>query len=158
MPSTQRAKPAKHVDRGTSGPAMAGRPTRLTETLEDGVRAQPTLMDDADPLNAMNLTRLQVDVAAYLRDLWRDCLPGIELPGGYGNGAGHGGQRHLTADEEAAAKRAWWDYRRAMDYLAHNAGRAAEQAVIGAVIRDERAHPPLVRCGLDMLAYHWRMK
>lgn len=156
---TRRSKAiATPIDRGPDGLAMSSRPTRLVDTMEDGVRAKPTIMDDADPLNAMGLTRLQVDVAAYLRDLWRDCLPGIEMPGSYGSGAGHGGQRHLTADEEAAAKRAWWDYRKAMDYLSHNAGRACEQAVIGAVIRDERAYPPLVKDGLSMLGHYWRMR
>lgn len=157
-PRTKPAKAARAVDRGATGPAMANRPTRMVDTLEDGVRAQPTMMDDADRLNGMGLSRLQVDVAAYLRGLWRDCLPGLDLPGAMGDCGLRSGRKHLTADEEAATARAWLDYRRAMDYLRHNAGYAAEAAVKAAVIDGQPARVAAVKAGLDMLAHHWRMK
>lgn len=136
---------------GIGGAAVA-RPTRALETIHAGVTVVE--MQDADPLASMGLSRLQVDVAAYLRDLWRDALPGMDLPSSYGTGAGHGGKRHLTHDQHLAATRAWQDYRKAMDCLPH----AVAVAVRAACIADEPAHAGLVRDGLTALGRHWRMK
>lgn len=140
---------------GTDGGAMIRRKTRHVETIQAGVRLAE--MQDADPLTAMQLTRLQTDAAAYLRDLWRDCLPVTQMPGGYGNGAGHGGERHLSHDEWLAGKRAWQDYRQAMDRLWRR-WPAAHNAVVNAVLRSELAPAGLVAQGLDVLASEWRMR
>lgn len=134
---------------------MEARRKRDVETIAAGVRLVE--MQDADVLSAMGLSRLQADVAEYLRGLWADCLPGCELPGGYGSGAGHGGRRHLTHDQELAAARAWHDYRQAMDRLRKAAGDRVAGAVRGAVLAGEARHPPHVRDGLDVLADVWRM-
>ena len=151
-------KPTPGLDRGATGQAMASRTSRTVETLEDGRRATVPVMDDADPLNAMGLTRLQWDVAVYMRDLWRDCLPGLVMPGGYGCRAGHGGKRHLTHDQEIAAGRAWRDWRLAMGALDGQRARRVTEAVIGSVIRDQRAQQGAVKAGLDVLGRYWRMK
>lgn len=136
---------------GTPGGAMEARATRLQETIAAGVKLVE--MQDADILSGMGLSRRQVDAAEYLRGLWADCLPGYEAPGAYGSRAGHGGKRHLTADQEAAAARAWFDYRQAMDRI----GVGLADAVRSAVIMGEQHHPPRVRDGLDALADYWRM-
>lgn len=141
---------------GTDGGAATARPTRTVETIVAGVKLVE--MQDANPLNAMGLSRLQVDVAEVLRTTWQDALPGLDMPGQYGSGAGHGGKRHLTADEECAAKRAWWDYCKAMDHVRFNAGHRIEAAVKAAVIEGERAHVAAVKDGLDCLAKYWRMR
>lgn len=136
---------------GTPGGAAEARESRQLETIAAGVRV--TEMQDADPLAGMGLNARQRDAAAYLRGLWRDCLPGCELPGAYGSGAGHGGKRHLTHDEHLAAARAWHDYRKAMARL----DDGIAEAVRDAVLRDLWRHPPHVRDGLDGLADYWRM-
>ena len=137
---------------GTPGGSMEARATRLQETIAAGVKLVE--MQDADPLASMGLLRLQHDVAEYLRGLWADCLPGCELPGGYGSGAGHGGRRHLTHDQHLAAARAWQDYQAAMQRLPEPLGEAVRDAVLRGVPR----HPPHVRDGLDVLAGVWRMR
>lgn len=134
---------------GTPGGAMEARATRLQETIAAGVKLVE--MQDADPLASMGLSRRQVDAAEYLRGLWADCLPGYEAPMAYASGGG--GKRHLTADQEAAAARAWWDYRQAMDRLPGTVAAAVRDAVLQGLPR----HPPLVRDGLDALADGWRM-
>jgi hypothetical protein len=128
---------------------MEARATRLQETIAAGVKLVE--MQDADPLASMGLSRRQVDAAEYLRGLWADCLPGYEAPMAYASGGG--GKRHLTADQEAAAARAWWDYRQAMDRLPGTVAAAVRDAVLQGLPR----HPPLVRDGLDALADGWRM-
>jgi len=145
---------APRLDRGATGQAMAARPRHTIETIEAGVTVDQ--MGDTDPLDAIRLTALQRDAAAYLRDLWRDALPAVEMPNGYGNGAGHGGQRHLTHDQQLAAARAWQDYRRAMDGLGNYSQRDAA-SVRRAVIDAEPAHRLDVAHGLAWLARHWRM-
>lgn len=150
MRQDARAKAALAIA-GTPGGAMAARETREVETIQAGLRL--TEMQDADVLASMGLTPRQRDAAAYLRGLWDDCLPGCELPGGYGSGAGHGGRRHLTHDEFIAAGRAWQDYRRAMERVPEPLGTAVRDAVLHGI----RRHPPHVRDGLDVLAAHWRM-
>jgi hypothetical protein len=137
---------------GTPGGAAEARETRTQETMRAGVRE--VYMADEDILSAMGLTLLQRDAAAYLRGLWADCLPGCELPGGYGSGAGHGGRRHLTHDQHLAASRAWQDYQKAMARLSEPLGEAVRDAVLRGVPR----HPPHVRDGLDVLAGHWGMR
>jgi hypothetical protein len=134
---------------GTPGGAMAARETRELETIAAGVRV--TEMQDADVLASMGLTPRQRDAAAYLRGLWDDCLPGYEAPMAYASGGG--GKRHLTADQEAAAARAWFDYRQAMDRLPAPIAAAVRDAVLQGLPR----HPPMVRDGLDALADGWRM-
>lgn len=138
---------------GTAGGAAAARATRDVETIAAGVRLVE--MQDADPLASMGLSRRQVDAAEYLRGLWADCLPGYDAPMAYASGGG--GKRHLSADQEAAAARAWFDYKGYMARLDGAAGLCVGNAVRGAVLRNERAHPPHVRDGLDWLADHWRM-
>lgn len=138
---------------GTAGGAAEARETRTQETMRAGVRE--VYMADEDVLSAMDLTRRQKDAAKYLRDLWADCLPGYEAPMAYASGGG--GKRHLSADQEAAAARAWFDYKGYMARLDGAAGLCVGNAVRGAVLRNERAHPPHVRDGLDWLADYWRM-
>lgn len=142
---------------GTEGGAdTRSRATR--ETMRAGQKL--TVIEGADPLEDLQhrLTPRQWNAGCYLRDLWRDCLPGLELPGTYGSGAGHGGQRHLTADEQAAAARAWHDYALAMDRLRAAASAAHVAAVKRCVIDCEPAHPPLVIEALEELGRYWRMK
>lgn len=138
---------------GTPGGAMEARATRDVETIAAGVRLVE--MQDADVLSAMGLSRRQMDAAEYLRGLWADCLPGYEAPMAYASGGG--GKRHLSADQEAAAARAWFDYRQAMARLSRAAGDPVAGAVRGAVLAGEARHPPHVRDGLDVLADYWRM-
>jgi hypothetical protein len=138
---------------GTAGGAATARATRDVETITAGVRLVE--MQDADPLASMGLSRRQVDAAEYLRGLWADCLPGYEAPMAYASGGN--GKRHLSADQEAAAARAWFDYKDYMARLDGSAGLCVGNAVRGAVLRNEQAHPPHVRDGLDWLADHWRM-
>lgn len=140
---------------GTPGGAAEARERRELETIAAGVRV--TEMQDADVLAGMGLSRRQKDTAAYARDFWRDALPMVELPGAYGTGAGHGGRRHLTPDEERAASYAWVKWREAMDALYAKAGARVHGAVLDAVRDGNPAHPPHVRDGLDWLADHWRM-
>lgn len=134
---------------GTPGGAAEARERGERETIRAGVKE--TYMLDADVLDSMGLTKRQRDAAAYLRGLWDDCLPGYEAPMAYASGGG--GKRHLTADQEAAAARAWFDYRRAMDKLDGTVGEAVRDAVLRGLWR----HPPLVKDGLDALADYWRM-
>ncbi len=136
---------------GTPGGAAEARERGEVETIQAGLRL--TIMQDEDVLDGMGLTGRQKDAAAYLRGLWADCLPGCELPGGYGSGAGHGGRRHMTHDEHLAAARAWQDYRKAMDAVP----QPLREAVLDAVLRGLWRHPPHVKDGLDWLAQHWRM-
>lgn len=138
---------------GTAGGAMEARATRDVETIAAGVRLVE--MQDADPLASMGLSRRQIDAAEYLRGLWADCLPGYEAPMAYASGGG--GKRHLSADQEAAAARAWCDYKGYMAHLDRTAGLRVGNAVRGAVLAGEDAHPPHVMDGLDVLADHWRM-
>lgn len=138
---------------GTPGGAAEARATRVVETIQAGVRL--TEMQDADPLAAMGLSRLQRDAAEYLRGLWADCLPGYEAPMAYASGGG--GKRHLSADQEAAAARAWFDYRKAMQQLDDAAGLRCGNAVRDAVLQGRPAYPPHVKDGLNVLANHWRM-
>jgi len=141
----------------TDQPAMLARPSRVLETMAAGVTVR--CMEDADPIAGMGLSRLQIDAAEYLRGLWADALPAVEMPGSYGSGAGHGGQRHMTHDQMLAAGRAWQDYRKAMDHLTAQAGQHRHDAVRAAVVRMEaRAHAGYVREGLAVLARHWRMR
>jgi hypothetical protein len=142
---------------GTPGGAdTRSRGTR--ETIRAGERL--TIIVGADPLEDIkdSLTAREWNAGLYLRDLWRDCLPEAELPGSYGNGAGHGGQRHLSHDEFLAAARAWQDYRDAMDCLFRLAGERAYRATRAVVLDYEAAPLPLVRDGLDVLGRLWRMK
>lgn len=152
----QRAAKPPRIDRGATGPAMLAREVVELATIEAGVSVR--VLTDADPLTAMQLSRRQADAADYLRALWADALPAVEMPGSYGTGAGHGGARLMTHDQMLAAGRAWQDYRGAMDHLARYAGGRAHDAVRAAVVRLEPAHPPAVRDGLDVLAAHWRMR
>lgn len=148
---------ARRAIEGTAGGAdTRHRGTR--ETIRAGERM--TVVRGADPLEDMHdsLSARQWNAGLYLRDLWRDCLPGCELPSSYGNGAGHGGQRHLTHDEHLAAGRAWQDYRAAMDHLNQRAGPAHVRAVQAAVRDYEAAPAGLVREGLEELGRLWRMR
>jgi hypothetical protein len=130
---------------------MAGRDdaARAARAMARRIRAgqRMTVIDGADPLEALqdSLNPRQWNAGCYLRDLWRDCLPGCELPGRYGGGAGHGGQRHLTHDEHLAAARAWQDYRAAMDELTRRATAAHAVAVKQCVIDCE----PTIYEGFD---------
>ena len=148
---------ARMAIEGTEGGAdTRGRATR--ETMRAGQKL--TVIENADPLEEMRdrLSARAWNAGCYLRDLWRDCLPGLDLPGAYGTGAGHGGQRHLSADEQAAAARAWHDYAQAMDRLRWATSAAHVVAVKRCVIECEPAHPPLVREALEELGAIWRMK
>lgn len=141
---------------GTPGGAMEARATRVVETIQAGVRAAE--VEGADPFKAATWTARQHNAGCYLRDLWRDALPVIQMPGGYGTRAGHGGERHLSHDEYLAAERAWQDYRKAMDDLDSRAGVAHGNAVRAMVLNCEAAPLRLVADGLDVLAGHWRMR
>lgn len=138
---------------GTPGGAAEARERGERETIRAGVKE--AYMVDEDILSSMGLSRLQRDVAAYLRGLWADCLPGYEAPMAYASGGG--GKRHLSADQEAAAARAWFDYRKAMQRLDNAAGLRCGNAVRDAVLQGRPAYPPHVKDGLDVLADHWRM-
>lgn len=140
---------------GTPGGAMVAREVREVETIQAGLKLAE--MQDADVLASMNLTRRQRDAAAYARDFWRDALPMVELPGAYGTGAGHGGRRHLTPDQERAASYAWVKWREAMDGLYAKCGTRVHGAVVSAVRDGLPAHPPHVQDGLTWLADYWRM-
>lgn len=151
------AEQARRAIEGTTGGAdTRARGTR--ETIRAGERM--TVVRGSDPLEDLHdsLSARQWNAGLYLRDLWRDCLPGCELPGAYGSGAGHGGQRHLTHDEHLAAARAWHDYREAMDHLARRASAAHARAVRAVVIDYEAAPAGLVREGLEELGRLWRMR
>lgn len=143
-----RAKGALAI-KGTLGGAAANREVGERETIKAGVKE--TFMRDEDVLECMGLSRRQKDAAEYLRGLWADCLPGYEAPMAYASGGG--GKRHLSADQEAAAARAWFDYRKAMDRLPGSVGDAVRDAVLNGIPR----HPPTVKDGLDVLADYWRM-
>ena len=148
---------ARRAIEGTMGGAdTRGRGQR--ETIRAGERM--TIVEGSDPLEDIKdrLTAAEWNAGLYLRDLWRDCLPGMEMPGSYGNGAGHGGQRHLSGDEQAAAARAWHDYCQAMSELERRAGLRAATAVRCVVLRFEDAPLALVRDGLAELGRLWRMK
>lgn len=155
----------RRASRERAAAAIAGTPggadTRSRaqrETIRAGERM--TVVEGADPLEDLHdrLSARQWNAGLYLRDLWRDCLPGCELPGSYGSGAGHGGMRHLTHDEHLAAARAWHDYRGAMDHLTRACGAAHVVAVRRVVLEYEPAPAGLVREGLETLGRLWRMR
>ena len=137
---------------GTQGEADQ-RQRRLIETIQAGVRLEVV---DNDPVSALNLPTPDANGAASLRDLSLFALPEYEAPGSYGSGAGHGGQRHLTADERLAAARAWQDYCKAMEALTARASPRHAAAVRALVIDETSAAPGLVREGLSVLAKFWR--
>lgn len=124
-------------DRGADGPAMALRPLR--------------------PLEAMGLDARQAEAAAILRDTWRDALPAMELPGGFGDGSA-AGLRHLTHDQYLGAERSWHDYKVGMSLIGAQYGAEHEAAVRDAVIREEPAPAWRVREGLDLLAVYWGLR
>lgn len=143
------------IDGTPGGADQRARETR--ETMRAGERM--TVVAGSDPLEDLrdNLTTRQWNAGCYLRDLWRDALPGMCMPGAYGSGAGHGGQRHLSADEQAAAARAWFDYGQAMDRLQRASSARHVAAVKRAVIDCEAAPAGLVREALEELGKTWRM-
>lgn len=144
------------IEGTTGGADTRSRATR--ETMRAGQKL--TVIEGADPFEDLQhrLTPRQWNAGCYLRDLWRDCLPGLDLPGTYGNGAGHGGQRHLSADEHAAAARAWHDYTLAMDRLQALTSDAHAVAVKRCVIDCEPAPAALVIEALEELGRYWRMR
>jgi hypothetical protein len=148
---------ARRAIEGTIGGADT-RSRGQRETIRAGERI--TVIEGSDPLDDMKdqLTAAEWNAGLYLRDLWRDCLPGMEMPGTYGTGAGHGGQRHLSGDEQAAAARAWHDYCGAMSHLEARAGLRVAAAVRSVCMRFEDAPLGLVRDGLGELGRLWRMK
>lgn len=155
------ARQMRHDARMQAARAIAGtegtadqRQRRLIETIQAGVRLE--VIEGHDPIDQLGLSVPQHNAAAYLRDLWRDALPEYEAPLAYGTGAGHGGRRHLTADERLAAARAWQAYRQAMEALSARASLRHAAAVRAMVIDEAPAHPPLVREGLTVLARFWQ--
>jgi hypothetical protein len=151
----------RHAARQKAALAIAGtaggadpRPRRKIETIQAGKMVE--VIEGHDPLDGLNLSPRQSNAAAYLRDLWRDALPAYEQPSGYGTGAGHGGQRHLSHDEYLAAGRAWHDYKRAMTELTRRGGHTIAAAVRSMVIDGDPAFGGHVRDGLEILGIYWK--
>ncbi|WP_419900746.1 hypothetical protein [Roseomonas sp. USHLN139] len=142
-------------DRGTDGAAMAARPSDIVEARVAGERAEDVrrMLDD-DPIQLMGLTPHQLEAAEILSSTYREALPAMELPGGYGNG-GRAGQRHLTYDQYQAAQRAWHDYDQWMGLIRKWRSTRHENAVRDAVVLREPAASWRVQEGLEVLAQHW---
>ena len=119
----------------------------------DGVamRARP----DVDPLIALKLSERQAEAADWLRRYWRDAMPALALPQGWGDGGHKAGERHLTHDEYLAAEAAWKNYQAWMELLRRDFGWTTSAAVLALVIQCEPHQCALlVPPALDYLAAH----
>lgn len=134
-------------DRGADGQAMQQRPSI---SAEGGAR----VVVDHDPLVALPLTERQAEAAGWLREYWRDALPGMDRPRGWGSG-GRATKVELTGDQERAVAAAWKNYVRWMQLIRRDCGDQAASAVWALVIMCE-PHPAaaLVPSALEYLAAH----
>ncbi|MFC7611742.1 hypothetical protein [Teichococcus aestuarii] len=137
-------------DRGADGAAMRARPI-----CHSGVPGSSALATaDHDPLVALGLTECQEEAAGWLRQYWRDALPALALPKGWGSGGRAVGQE-LTGDQERAARTAWRQYQAWMELIQRDCGTRPADAVRALVIQHE-PHPAMasVPAALDYLAAH----
>lgn len=152
---TRHAHAAPLVDLGADGPAMERRRSYMVPSDRAGVEYRQ--MAEPGPLAGLRLDQRQYDAAAELARLWRDALPGMAMPMGYGNG-GRAGERHLTPEEAAAARDAYRGYNEAVDAVQWACGLRHVIALRATVIHHEPRDAWRVREALQVLADHWRLK
>lgn len=138
-------------DPGANGPAMRARPSEPNGIPGSNGRA----MLDHDPLVSMGLSLRQAEAASWLRQYWREAVPALALPQGWGNGGHKLGERHLTHAEYLAAREAWNNYQLWMNLIGQDCGEASERAVRSAVIlREPVPDAWRVREAMEYLAAH----